>query len=566
MNSRILELIKNPELIAAEDLNILGQEIGTKPYMQSLRALQLLAVNRFDSENYQKTLSETAAYTTDKKILYQLINGKNIAAEPFENISAVTGTSPVKEEVKVAENEVLTAENDFSEQSHEHSAAPVSDVPLEAKHEAEELSAEHNADETENVSAQNQAVSADIEIQEKENIGEEIEKLEDSEQMTDESKVSEPENSEIETVTEPVFENNDQNPETTDENSAEISFQGTQDFMPEVAIRAGEVSVTPTAPQKPVNRHEEEMRRLIEEVERKMQQKKASQQEKTTEKEEAFPGSHEISFAETMDFDTTAKKTDEVEEKVNPAEAEPDESKKVETPVTEEPVQQSEPVSTWKPMSLETATPDAIIAQSQENVSAETIKEVPVSDEKKSQPSEEKDTVKTDDSSLQNTSDMEKPVENSQESVAAESNVPKFINTWQSWLKIDRKSEAEAPVQHSEKEELSEENEETEPETEETEITVEKTAVKNSVIDKFIETEPKISQLKEESSFVVREKKNDISHLMTETLANIYAEQKLYAKAIKGYEILIEKHPERKSYFREKIKEVKELRTNSNQQ
>lgn len=123
--------------------------------------------------------------------------------------------------------------------------------------------------------------------------------------------------------------------------------------------------------------------------------------------------------------------------------------------------------------------------------------------------------------------------------VNAESNIPVFINTWQNWLKIERKEEV------SEQKPL-----------------VSKEEVKNNVIEKFIEKEPKISKLKEESDFIVKEKSTNISHLMTETLANLYVEQKLYAKAIKAYEVLIEKHPQKEEIFNEKIQEIKDLRKN----
>src|SRR5690606_18864009 len=73
---------------------------------------------------------------------------------------------------------------------------------------------------------------------------------------------------------------------------------------------------------------------------------------------------------------------------------------------------------------------------------------------------------------------------------------------------------------------------------------------------------PRISQLREEGSFVIKEKKSDISHLMTETLANIYVEQKLYARAIHAFHILAEKHPQKAEYFRAKVKEVRDLRNN----
>jgi len=130
-----------------------------------------------------------------------------------------------------------------------------------------------------------------------------------------------------------------------------------------------------------------------------------------------------------------------------------------------------------------------------------------------------------------------------------DSNVPGFINTWQSWLKIDRPSdEAEEVVEHVEQ------VEEAEP------VDKIKTEIKNKVIESFIENNPKISQLKDEVNFVVKEKTDDISHLMTETLAALYFEQKLYTKAIKAFNILITKHPEKKDYFEGKIQEIKDVR------
>ena len=82
--------------------------------------------------------------------------------------------------------------------------------------------------------------------------------------------------------------------------------------------------------------------------------------------------------------------------------------------------------------------------------------------------------------------------------------------------------------------------------------------MKEKAIETFIESQPKISKLREDLNFEVKEKTEDISHLMTETLAKLYIEQKLYGKAIKAYEILSAKFPYRKSEFAEKIKKIKE--------
>jgi len=76
MNTRVLELIKNPKIITESDLNILESESEKMPYAQSIRALYLYGINLYKSENYKENLSKTAAYTTDKKILYQFINSQ----------------------------------------------------------------------------------------------------------------------------------------------------------------------------------------------------------------------------------------------------------------------------------------------------------------------------------------------------------------------------------------------------------------------------------------------------------------------------------------------------------
>ncbi|MBO6200821.1 MAG: hypothetical protein J6N74_04285, partial [Chryseobacterium sp.] len=216
-----------------------------------------------------------------------------------------------------------------------------------------------------------------------------------------------------------------------------------------------------------------------------------------------------------------------------------------------------QPVSTWKPMSFSANTPDALIGKSPE---VEKPKQEIKIEEKIEKPELTEEIVieekPTEVEKIQ-TKKIERPVMNvsffgneapkiiKEKEIPSildkpkteeipDSNVGTFINTWQSWLKIDRQKSEESP---------------------------EKTmVVKEKIIDQFIEKNPKISQLKDEVNFVVKEKKDDISHLMTETLAKLYVEQKLYSKAIKAYETLIEKHPQKEDHFKEKIEEVKEIR------
>ena len=89
---------------------------------------------------------------------------------------------------------------------------------------------------------------------------------------------------------------------------------------------------------------------------------------------------------------------------------------------------------------------------------------------------------------------------------------------------------------------------------------------KAELIDKFIETSPKISPVKHgvPSTVTFDLNKDDNSYLMTETLARVYLEQKKYLKAIQAYQILILKYPEKSSFFADRIADIKILQQNNN--
>lgn len=88
---------------------------------------------------------------------------------------------------------------------------------------------------------------------------------------------------------------------------------------------------------------------------------------------------------------------------------------------------------------------------------------------------------------------------------------------------------------------------------------------KIDLIEKFIELNPKMPQVKNNTSTPINiNKSNEMpSSIMTETLAQIYLEQKKYAKAIQAYEILNLKYPEKSSYFADRIKNIKILQQNN---
>ncbi|WP_367771900.1 tetratricopeptide repeat protein [Flavobacterium sp. WC2421] len=89
---------------------------------------------------------------------------------------------------------------------------------------------------------------------------------------------------------------------------------------------------------------------------------------------------------------------------------------------------------------------------------------------------------------------------------------------------------------------------------------------KAKLIDRFIESSPKISPVKHgvPSTIHIDINKDDNSSLMTETLARVYLEQKKYQKAIQAYDILILKYPEKSSFFADRISDIKILQQNNN--
>jgi len=820
MNHRVLELLKTPKNIQSEDLNLLKEEINSFPYVQNIRALYLYGVHLYDKENYQQVLSTTAAYTTDKKILYHLINGKiqqppkpelqpekekPVSAEnalkvlykakatgfPIKREEASVAGSGIKEEplkepvenqdehgrilpspreeirhlyVNGARNRILfEGEENFLEddtvetidlestlesgsivtqkiEKKEESALVSEQRPLEnASPETREIqetgekeaSSPQTADEEEEINAESedkkdsdkpatalreQVFNEETESQPAEKIHsetvdddavketetvssgpvepetdplpsetdfhhikaildvlegdseeeptpaaeaapenpekEQAEKTEEStpeiiilkenirteseeEKILDESALSfheteafmpevqsaddeaeqikKPENTdsanalEVAGFTPEKIIDEDEissgKVENTVKDEAELSFHGTESFLPEVKIQANEEEPISKMPQQNLSKHEDEMRRLIEEVEKKMKEKAASDVNKK--EEEPDHTEHGISFAETQSFEVKPAEPEmpEAKEKANENsdETKAEETEKAEIQTSEQPVEKSSEEQTgtrsWKPMAFDSNIPDSLLnkpAQASPPV-AEVLKEKTITEEIQDESPEETEMVpeaEKNSDSENDTDDIQETVEPIGESEAAtqekteeeervmnvsffgsgwtipqsekreapekndtaagdngskdpvekpavpkanifDSNVPGFINTWQSWLKIDRTEE----------------------------VVKEKTDLKNKVIETFIETNPRISQLKDESSFVIREKGDDISHLMTETLANLYFEQKLYTKAIKAFEILIKKTPEKKKYYEGKIQEIKDFRT-----
>jgi hypothetical protein len=144
-------------------------------------------------------------------------------------------------------------------------------------------------------------------------------------------------------------------------------------------------------------------------------------------------------------------------------------------------------------------------------------------------------------------------------------------HSFQEWLQLARTEPIDRSDETPEEETTSQEEEKkTKESTEikvETEDLDEEKKKKAEIIDKFIETNPKISPIKQTTitpavQFNINQEDN--SYLMTETLARVYLEQKKYTKAIQAYEILILKYPEKISFFADRISDIKILQQNNN--
>jgi len=74
MNSAdFTSLLQYPENIDAKKTQALNEVISEFPYFQSARAIQLKGLNKTNSFKYNQTLKKTAAYTVDRKVLFDFI-------------------------------------------------------------------------------------------------------------------------------------------------------------------------------------------------------------------------------------------------------------------------------------------------------------------------------------------------------------------------------------------------------------------------------------------------------------------------------------------------------------
>ncbi len=525
--SRTLELLQNPNLIQKDDIGLLNQEISKYPYIQSLRALLLYATHAHQQKDYKSLLTSTAAYTTDKKILYQFVNqiqivDPGVAAEPLQ-------------EDDFPQEPVSQAESDFKEAADAESFTKTEIVDLEHPKAEEQVKNE------ETISFQEvEEINPTEEIPTETQVEPEFKEAADAESFS-KVKVVNPiqDVKEIEKEQNISFENNETEP-------AQVSFHKTEDFMAHVPAASTDAYSQPVVA-KAASSGDDAMKRLIAEVEAKMKAKKKDQPSVPVEVEDVSIPSSEVNFSEIQHDEKP------VVEEVKPTEPIQNKIEEKEEIHSKDTIVETQSNDAWKPLVLDHNAPDALLSKPKdeevsipksaekeivEPVSSEEIDKVDVQIETKSETERPVLNVSFFSDSVAPIAPKEELKEDKKVEDNSTSNIPTFINTWQSWLKLD-KSDSVIHGEVSMDEEA-------------------KVEQKNKAIETFIEANPKISKLKEESDFVVKDRSENISHLMTETLANLYVDQKLYTKAINAFEVLIEKHPEKKEHFEERIQQIKD--------
>src|SRR5690606_21300377 len=70
------DLLRKPENLSQEKIEALEKVIETFPYFQSARAVYLKALKQQGSYKYNGELKQTAAYTTDRSILFEFITSE----------------------------------------------------------------------------------------------------------------------------------------------------------------------------------------------------------------------------------------------------------------------------------------------------------------------------------------------------------------------------------------------------------------------------------------------------------------------------------------------------------
>ncbi|RAV30857.1 hypothetical protein [Sinomicrobium soli] len=133
--SDYIQLLRKPENIRLEETTALETLIGEYPFFQSARALHLRGLSNLNSFRYNDALKKTAAHTTDRTVLFDLITSKeflqNRIAKTIANRKTNLGDIEVNaQEIRIKGNTLVEQTHLADEQDAERILDPSVFIPV----------------------------------------------------------------------------------------------------------------------------------------------------------------------------------------------------------------------------------------------------------------------------------------------------------------------------------------------------------------------------------------------------------------------------------------------------
>lgn len=144
--SNFIQLSENPEHIRLGETTSLEQLIAQYPFFQAARALHLKGLRNLNSYTYNDALKKTAAYTTDRAVLFDLITlpefrQNDVAKAIAGNHPDISGIEVNAQEIRIENHKLIEQTHIGSEEEAEHILNPAAFIPVE-KQQAEQTSEE----------------------------------------------------------------------------------------------------------------------------------------------------------------------------------------------------------------------------------------------------------------------------------------------------------------------------------------------------------------------------------------------------------------------------------------
>jgi hypothetical protein len=555
--------MNKPDAITEKQAEALGSVLNEFPYFQSARALRLKGLYNQNSFKYNYALKVTAAHTADRSVLFDFIT-----SETFTSIQNDFYDQKLKDllEIKVFDSEVVTFEEvkkapevriDPIEQSIlksiKEATTVVFEEPSKIQQKTEETKSNTFAKTQEPVIEEQPTLIIPSEEEILSTFKEVNEVEENQEEVISEEPIAILNEEEIFNSFKEVTKDEEETTQSAD-NSIEIF----EEEETNTSVENEEIKDKPVEGvviESVITPSEEEILNTFKEV-------------TETEETDFEPAPEEETIAAPSEEEIldTFKKVEEVEEKTaDPIIQKPvvkatffdefvdDEIAEVQIDPIENPV-----LVSIKEAANVTFEEPAVTEEAKTTEEPEAVEEITEKTELLEFGTPEIGTPEIETSEIEIPETVKEAQENLEIGKPIDFSVSEK-HSFQEWLQLARAE----PIDRSE----SENGEKKTTETTEIVTVEEEKKKKAEIIDRFIETNPKISPIKPTMAtppIQLNSNEEDNSYLMTETLARVYLEQKKYTKAIQAYEILILKYPEKISFFADRISDIKILQQNNN--